>query len=330
MVPLPPAGHRSWGGRKLGRVSGYQYQPPVGYPAAAPQPSSTGRTVRAIVAWVALAVAALLTAPAVVAYWAHTTVANQQAYVAAVAPVATDPAVKQVVAQQVGEAVTKNLKLGALNQAIGAVVEQLAVQAMGTDAYRQAWDKANAAVQQQIVAALAGQPSGVSVSGEDAVLDASVLVEAIKSGLVSQGLGIAANLEVPPGQLQIRLMDAATLSRLQTLYRISSPFGGWGVYAVGALYLLALLLAPKRGPVLLASGIAIAVGGLLVAGVISLGEAAFRSQLAGQPLAPAAGTYAKALFAPLTSWPAILIGVGAILAIVGLLWWVVAARRPSR
>lgn len=314
-------------------MSSHPYPPAPGYgqyPPAPPARGSGARTARAIVAWVALGLAALLTVPAVVAYWAHTTIASQQGYVAAVAQVGADPVVKKVIAEEVSAAVTKRLDLGALNSAVESIVFQLAMQAMGTKAYTGAWEQGNAAAQQEIVAALTGRDSGVTVSGNDVMLDASGLLEGIKSGLVSQGLGIAASLEVPKGEMQIRLMDAATLSRLQGLYRMSSPFGGWAIYLVGALYLLALLVAPRRGPVLTAAGLALAVSGLLVAGVVALGEAAFRSQLSGQPFAPAAGMYWQALAAPLTQWWPVLVGVGAIAAVAGGVWWVVAARSRAR
>jgi hypothetical protein len=201
---------------------------------------------------------------------------------------------------------------------------------MGTEAFANAWQEGNAAVQQEIVGTLSGQSSGVTVAGDDVILDMSGVLNAIKDDLIGQSLGIAANLTVPAGALQVRLMDAATLKRLQGLYRISDPIGGWAIYLVAALYLLALLVAPRRGPILLLSGLAVAVSGALLLGVEALGESAFRAQLAGQPFEPAAAIYFRALVSPLSGAISLMEFAGLAAAVVGALWWVLERHRTPR
>lgn len=293
-----------------------------------PSRGGLGYLFRLLFAWTALAVAALLTAPAVVAWWAHNTLGDEQAYVTAVAPVGSDPNLEQAVADQLGTAVVERLGLGeTFDAAVRGVVSELVTRAMRTDAFATAWNAGNAAAQRGIVETLSGQQSAVTVQGNDVMMDMSVLLNAVKTGLVDQGLRIAANVEIPAGQVQIRIMDAETLSLAQRLYRISDPFGGWAIYLVAGLYLLALLIAPKRGPVLLISGLAVAGSGLLVLGFIELGESAFRAQLAGQPFEPVAVTYYQALAAPLSAAPPVMVRGGLVAAVAGMLWWLVAARR---
>lgn len=290
--------------------------------------SGVGYVIRLLVAWTSLALAALLTAPAVVARWAHETMGSEQAYVSAVASVGSDPVLQQAAAEQVSAAVVQRLGLGeTFDAAVKGVVSQLVIRAMETEAFEAAWNAGNAAAQREIVGALSGGESAVTVQGEDVMLDLSVLLNAIKDGLVEQGLGIAANVEVPAGQVQIRIMDATTLSQAQSLYRISEPFGGWAIYLVAGLYLLALLIAPKRGPILLMSGLAMAGSGLLVLGFLALGESAFRAQLVGQPFEPVAATYFRALAAPLSQVPSVMVIGGLVAVVIGILWWIIAARR---
>lgn len=286
--------------------------------------------LRGVAAGLLLLIAALLTVPAALLHWADRTLADTDAYVAAVAPLATDPQVQQVVADQVGTAVVDGLSLGDLfSGPAKELAKTIALAAMGSQAFPPAWDAANAKAQQAMIAALSGADGDISVQGQDVILDLSGIVDEVTSGLQAKGIGIAGAISVPPGTLQVRLMDAAALARLQGVYQLGAPLAPWLGLVVIACYLAAVLIAPARGLVLMLCGLSLLAGGIVIGGLLALGGAGFRSGLSGQAFAPAGEAYFDALTASLARTWQLLAVVGVVLAVAGLVW-LILARRASR
>lgn len=303
------------------------YGPP-GYPPAAPAKKPS--PVRAVISTIVFLIAAVLTVPSVLAYWAHTNVDNTEKYVAAIAPLADDPDVQQAVSDQLSDAVVKKLQLSSVFEtAVRSLVEQLSGALMKSEAFDKAWVKANTRAQKAIISALEGENSAVTVQGQDVVLDLTGLTDEVKSGLVERGLGIASNLTVPAGSLEVRLFSAQTLKAMQASYKLFNPVAGWLVFAVAGLYLLSLLVARSRGVVLAATGVVVSLSALVIAGLILLGGMAFTRQFSGQPFQVAADAYYNALTASLAQWWPIMLFVGLGLAVLGGIWAFFSHRRTA-
>lgn len=283
--------------------------------------------LRGVAAAVLLLLAALLTVPAALLHWADRTLGDTDAYVAAVAPLASDPQVQQAVADQVGSAVVEGLALGDLfSGPAKELAKSIALAAMRSQAFPPAWEAANAKAQQAMIAALSGEDGDIAVQGQDVVLDLSGIVDEVTKGLGEQGIGIASAIEVPPGTLQVRLMDAAVLARMQGIYGLGAPVAPWLAFVVVAMYAAAIIIAPARGLVMMLSGLSLLAGAVVIAGLLALGGAGFRSGLSGQAFAPAGEAYFDALTASLARTWQLMAGVGSLLAVGGLVWLVLARR----
>lgn len=298
-------------------------------------PSTRGRSA-AIVAMVVIA--ALLTTPALVAYWAQRTINDTERYIATTGPLVESPEVQDAVATKVIEAIEKQvdvealltdafsgviaerpkveLLIGPIAGAVNGLIESRVNAFVASDAFGDLWVQVNTRTQQALVRVLEGDESGaVSIQDEGIVLDVSVVIDEVKQRLVDRGLTFVENAPVGETDRQILLLDAPELRQAQNIYAFTNPIAKWLIWVVLALYLGAIVLASRRARLTAWVGVAMVANGLLIAFLLAVGRQVFVNQLAGTVFGPASKVFYNGLLKYLERGGQSLVTLGVILVI---------------
>ncbi|MFF1528351.1 hypothetical protein [Cellulomonas sp. NPDC058312] len=260
---------------------------------------------------VALLVAAGLLAPvAVVATWARDLVTDTDRYLATVGPLARDPQIRSAVTERVTTAVVEAVDVpglaadatgavtglglpprvagavdalqGPLVSAVTGFVRQTVARVVDSDGFATVWDGANRAVHAQLAAALRGDPDALATIGADGTLtvDLTDVVVAVRAALSDAGFTVVDRL--PTIGASFPLLTSADLVRAQGAYRLLDVLGAWLVWVVLGLLVAAVLAARHRSRAVVAAGLALAGGMLLLGVALTVGR-----QLYARALPPA-------------------------------------------
>jgi hypothetical protein len=253
---------------------------------AGPGPVSRQRW-RTILAVLLIVVGCVLAPLAGVAVWARNQVTNTDRYVRTVAPLASDPAIQQAVADQITAQVFSYLDVqGLTNQTVDALAERglpprLADQLQGlagplasgiqgfvrtevnkvvqSQAFADAWIQANRLAHQALVKALTGQGDGtVTVEGDTVTLNLAPFIETVKARLVAGGFGLAAR--IPQVNASFVLFDVKNLTRARSAFNLLNTLGVW--LPIIAIVLLGIGVSVAKDHRRALVGVAVAMVGL--------------------------------------------------------------------
>lgn len=317
---------------------------PVGTPGA--KRPSKGRSAVVVIC---LVLAALLTAPAAIAYWGHRTLNDTTRYVNTVGPLVNSPQVQDVIATTVTDAIQQRVDIeamlndvfsgvitnrprlqrlvGPLSAAINSLIDRQVREFLASDEFADLWTAVNTRAQQSIQRLLTGDQSGaVSLQGEQLVLDLSTVIERVQQRLVDRGLTIVQNIPIPEVDRQIVLMDAPELKRLRTIYAFANPIAQWLIVVVAGLYLTALVLARRRPRTAVIIGALLAANALLIALALAVGRQLFIDALAGTSFGPASAVFFDTLLAYLDRGRQVFFWLGLIIVVIG---WFTGSNRSG-
>ena len=298
---------------------------------------SGGRSVAAVICVV---LAALLTTPALVAYWGQRTLNDPERYLATVGPLVDSPEVQDAIATKVIDAIEEQVDVeailnevfagvitdrprlqrlvGPLAGAINGLIEREVRAFVASDTFAEVWVTVNARAQQRLVRILQGDESGaISLQGDQVVLDVGEVIDQVKQRLVARGLTIVQNVPVPDIDKQIVLLDAPQLRQARTIYAFTNPLARWLIFVVAVLYLVAVLLARRRPRMTVIVGVALAANALLMALALSVGRQLFINELADSDFGPASSVFYDTLLAYLERSWTVLLWLGLILVVAG-------------
>jgi hypothetical protein len=258
---------------------------------AGPGPAGRQRW-RTILAVGLIVVGCVLAPLAGVAVWARNQVTNTDRYVRTVAPLASDPAIQQAVADQITTQILAYLDVGGLtNQAVDTLAArglgpQLADQLRGfagpltsgiqsfvrtqvhklvhSQAFADAWVQANRVAHQALVTALTGQGDGgaVTVEGGTVTLNLAPFIQTVKARLVEGGFALATR--IPQVKASFALFQSEQLTRARSAFNLLNTLGNW--LPIIAIVLLgvgvSVATGHRRALVGTAVGVAVAMGGL--------------------------------------------------------------------
>ena len=210
--------------------------------------------------------------------------------------------------------------------AVDGFVGKTVTNVLASDQFSQFWVTANRKVQQGVIAALSGNPAGaVSIQGDRVVLDTGDLIEKVKQRLVDRGLSFAANIPVPPAaQRQIVLLTSPQLAQARLAYAIAHPVAQWLLWVVLAMFVLAIVLSRRRPRMLMATGIAIAIGALVIRVLMATGSWVLTNEFASTTWAVAQAAFYTILTNYLLTAVRVIVVIGVILAIIG--WYLSGTR----
>jgi len=295
---------------------------------------------RSIAAVVCVALAALLTTPAAIAYWGQRTLNDTQRYVDTVGPLVESPEVQDAIATTVTDAIQSQVDVedilnevfagvitdrprlqqlvGPLSGAINGLIDREVRAFVASDTFADIWVRVNTRAQQTLVRVLEGDDSGaVSVQGDQVVLDVSEVIEQVQQRLVARGLTIVENVPIPDVDKQIVLLDSSQLEQARTIYAFTNPVARWLLVVVAALYLAALLLSRRRPRMTVIIGVVLAANALLVALALSVSRQLFINELAGTVFGPASSVFYDTLLTYLDRGWQVFLWLGVILVVAG-------------
>ncbi|MET9777745.1 hypothetical protein ABZ023_26380 [Streptomyces sp. NPDC006367] len=256
-----------------------------------------------------LTVLACLLAPCgTLAVWAVHGPADTSRYVAAMAPLAADPDVREAVADAVGDEVMNEVGAGPLRSAVRPYVREAARSFTRTAAYRAGWEEANRSVHDAVLRALRDE----GAAGRPVTVDLAPVVARIRSRLVSDNVPLARR--IPVRDTRVTVLSAREADRLREGYHVLDVAAFWLPLAAVVFAVAGIAVAVRRRRALVATGIGTALGGALLALAVLAGR---RLTLAGLPGAvddPAAGAVYDALTATLRTASWLLVGLGATVA----------------
>ncbi|MER6911380.1 hypothetical protein ABT354_06880 [Streptomyces sp. NPDC000594] len=266
---------------------------------------------------VLIALVALLTPLSVLAVWAEREIGDTDGYVTAMAPLASDPAVRRAVADRITEEVAGPGGLGPLSAEARALVHDAVLSFAGSPSYRTAWDTVNRAAHTAVEQAL------TSGEGDTARIDLAPVSEQVKLLLTREGVPFADQIPVVGARITVVESDgpAAVRESFAALQTAGVRLPLLTLVPAGAV----LFLAPGGRRGLLGLGVALAIGGALLRGAVSIGRALILDDLPAE----VDRTAADAVFDALTATPRTaswwLLGVGLTVAVYA--WWKGRSRR---
>jgi hypothetical protein len=270
--------------------------PPVGAPR---RRRRVGRWTAAVVC---LFIGCLLLPIWAIALYARTVVFDTDRYVATVAPLARDPAVRNAVADRITAEVFAAIDINGLTRrAIDGLVKQgapaeLAMlqqpvvngvhsfartqvhNVVSSDVFAQAWEQANRAAHAGLVNALKGNKGG-AIEVENGVVSVNLgaFIELIKPRLVAAGVPFADR--IPSVNLSFPILQSDQISRIQRA-------AGWLDTLAIPLVILAFLflaaavwLAPGRRRMLSVAGFGMAAALLALLGALAVGRSYYLGHL---------------------------------------------------
>jgi branched-subunit amino acid transport protein AzlD len=257
---------------------------------------------RTIVATLLIVVACVLAPLSVVAVWTRNQVTNTDRYVQTVAPLASDPAIQNAIADQITAQVFTYIDIrGLTTQAVEAlasrglspeVADQLQAFAVPiangvqsftrsqvgkvveSDAFADAWLQANRVAHDELVQALTGEGGGaVTVENDTVSLDLAAFIQTVKQRLVEGGFTVAAR--IPEVNASFVLFQSEDITRARSAFNLLNTLGVWLPIIVLILLVVGVYVAKDHRRALVGAGVGIAVGMVVLALALTVFRAVY-------------------------------------------------------
>lgn len=267
---------------------------------------------------VLLVLVALLTPLSALAVWADREIGDTDEYVAAMAPLASDPAVQNAVAVRITDEAMTKFDAGPFQEGVRNLLHEAVLSFSGTEAFGAAWNTVNRAAHTAVEHAL------TSESGDTVSIDLAPVIEQVKVQLSEDGVPFAD--QIPVGRTRITILESDKLGVAREVFDWLQIAGVWLPVATLVLAVAAVLLARRRLYALAGFGLAIAVGGALLRLAVTFGRGLALDDLPPDVDRPAAEAVYDALTQTLrvTSWW--VVGAGMVVAVTA---WA-SGRRLAR
>ncbi|WP_371616956.1 hypothetical protein [Streptomyces sp. NBC_00454] len=264
--------------------------------------------MRTILSAVLIALVALLVPASAVAYWADHELGNADRYTEAMSPLASDPAVQNLVVTQAGRALSGQIDAGPFQGGVDALLGEALRSFVGTPAYRTAWDAANRAAHTAFLEAL------TSGHGDALTIDLAPVIAQVKGDLVNNGVPFADR--IPVTHLSVKVMEYDNLGALRKGFRMLQIAGVWLPVLTVVLAATAVAVAVRRRRAVLATGLGLVVGAVLLWVAVVLCRRLTLDDLPADVDRAAAEAVYDALTAFLrtTTWVVLAVGIAAALA----------------
>ncbi|MFD6230139.1 hypothetical protein ACFWFZ_25185 [Streptomyces sp. NPDC060232] len=264
--------------------------------------------MRTILSAVLIVLVALLVPASAVAYWADRDLGDADRYTAAMSPLAENTAVRDVVVTHTARALTGQIDAGPFQAGVDSLLGEALHSFADTAAYRTAWDAANRAAHAAFLDAL------TTGHGNAVTIDLAPVVAQIKSELLADEVPFADR--IPVTRLSVEVMEYDNLGALRKGFRMLEIAGVWLPVLTLLLAVAAVAVAVRRQRAVIATGLGLAVGAVLLWLTVEVCRRLTLDDLPADIDRAAAGAVYDALTAFLrtTAWVVLLIGLAAALA----------------
>ncbi|MEW2421519.1 hypothetical protein AB0911_13340 [Streptomyces nigra] len=262
-----------------------------------------------------IALSCLLLPCGATAAWAAYGLADTGRYVTAMAPLASDPAVRGTVADALGTGILREVdrRLGGAPGApeprtVRPFVRDAADSFTRTDAFHAAWDAGNRVVHEAVLDALRSRRTG------PVTVDLAPVTAQVRQRLLDDHVTVARH--IPVEHTEVPVLGADELARLRKGYDVLEVAGLWLPVAAGVLAAAGIAVAACRRRAVTATALGTALGGALLVLAVSLGRRLTLADLPEAAHRPAAGAVYDALTGPLRSvaWSLVALGLAVALA----------------
>ena len=243
---------------------------------------------RAWLSGILIVVAFLFTPTAIAAHWATSQVTNTENFVSTLGPLASDPAVQQVIINEVTTLIDEQVDVQGLTESlfeglgnalnlppaaqdalnlvadpiaggIKGMVKNLVTDAVTSEAFQQAWTKTLTLTQEQTIALLSGDPNSVVKLSNDGTLTLPLkpIIVDIKKALIEQGVTFAQ--AIPEVDRDITLGKIPELALARLVYQVGVGVGTWLPWIVAGLFIVGVALARNRPKAMLSTGVVFTV-----------------------------------------------------------------------
>ncbi|MGW4892627.1 hypothetical protein ACWEQL_10230 [Kitasatospora sp. NPDC004240] len=267
----------------------------AGEPSRKPAATSRKHRVRSPFAVLLVVLACLLTPLSLLAVWTNSEITDTDRYVATMAPLARDPAVRAAVTDRVTEEVMKYVPVGSLLDGIAPAERPLLDSLLGTldealgsgiagfvhdqvervvdsEAFTGIWDDLNRSAHAAVTESPTGEDGGaVRIEGDAVMLDLAPVIAEVKARMVADGLAIAS--KIPEVHTRYTLLRSDAVPRVRTGFRLLDLAGLWLPVLTVACAVGGVLLAVRRRRATVAVALGMAGGALL----LGIGLTVFRA-----------------------------------------------------
>lgn len=262
------------------------------------------------------------------AAWAAYGLADTGRYVTTMAPLATDPDVREAVADTVGDdilrAVDQHLDVRPVRGSVRPFVHDAVRSFTQTEAFQLAWDTGNRVTHDAVLRALRDDGDGGPAGGAVTV-DLAPVTDQVKRRLTRDHVPLAAR--IPVEHTTVPVLPAERLAFLRKGFHVLEVAGFWLPVAALAFAATGIALAVRRRRAVAATALGTALGGGLLALALAVGRGLTLADLPDGVSHPAVGAVYDALTGTLRTVSWLLLGLG--LAVALTTWLTRRVRRAG-
>ncbi|MEU2572149.1 hypothetical protein ACIP3B_03660 [Streptomyces anulatus] len=288
-------------------------------------PSAISATSAALSA-VLLVLLTVLVPLSALSAWVDLEIDDTDRYVAAVSPLASDPAVQTTVADLVTEEAMRQIDLGPLQDTVQEFLHETVRSFTTTEAFRNAWDTANRAAHEAVAAALDGD------SGEAVTIDLAPVIDQVRQDLVRDGVPFAD--QIPVERTEITVLGPGQADDLRDSFRLLRYGSIWPAVATLVFLVLVVgIVTVRRGMraglwATATVGAGFVLGAIVLRALVAVGRSRVLDEVPDSDRDTAAAVV-DALTAPLRTTVWVVLAVGAALLVGAVVARVLLRRRRS-
>ncbi|MFF5185220.1 hypothetical protein ACFY30_15785 [Streptomyces sp. NPDC000345] len=278
------------------------------------------RSLRTALSAVLTALSCLLVPFGTLAAWAAYGLTDTRSYVTAMAPLASDPAVRDAVADTVGDGVARESGMSPLftRDAVRSFTS--------TRAYRTAWDAGNEAAHTAVMRALNDERA--DRDDGPVTVDLATVTTPLKHQMTLDHVPFAER--IPIEHTRVALLPPDDLATLRKGYHVLDVAGFWLPLAAVVFAAGGIAVAACRRRAITATALGTALGGAFLGLAVAIGRHLTLADLPDPAHRPAAAAVYDALTTTLRTAAWLLLGVGLTVAAATWLTGYLRAGRPPR
>lgn len=244
------------------------------------------------------------------AAWAAYGLADTGRYVTAMAPLATDPDVRDAVADTVGDgilrAVDQRVDVRPVRGSVRPFVHDAVRSFTQTEAFRLAWDTGNRVTHDAVLRALREEDD------REVTVDLAPVTAQVKRRLTEDHIPLAQR--IPVEHTAVSVLPAGELVALRKGFQVLEVAGLWLPVAAVGFAVGGIGLALRRRRAVVATALGTALGGALLVTALAVGRGVTLADLPSDVPHAAAGAVYDALTATLRTAAWLLVGLGLLVA----------------
>lgn len=265
------------------------------------------RKLRGVLSVLLIVLACLFVPLGALSTWAKHDIEDTDRYVATMAPLADDSAVREAVADAVTDSAMKDIDVGPLQAVVRGFVRDAVVSFTETEAFQTAWNAANRAAHEAVIDALDND------SDSAVTIDLAPITQQVRQQLADEGVPYAG--QIPVRHTEVTVMQSNDLAKLRKGFHVLQATGLWLPLAALLLAVGGILLAVRRRRAVIGTGIGAALGGAALAVAVAVGRGRTLDDLPPDVSRPAVAAVYDALTSPLRTAAWVILGIGLAVAL---------------